>query len=146
MIKKKTCTKCKNDFSIDGFPTINKKTNKKSSLCANCKREYDREWWAKHKHLKLEEKRVRSKRRHKSLRLYIVNFLKKTKCILCEISDWRVLEFHHRDQNEKKFNLANGPSYSLREIKIEIAKCDVVCANCHKIITMNQFGYYDGLV
>lgn len=41
-----------------------------------------------------------------------------------------VMDFDHRE--DKKFNIASWRSHSLQEILQEIAKCDVVCANCHR--------------
>jgi len=55
--------------------------------------------------------------------------------------DWRVLEFDHV-KGEKKFDLANGASQSYESLKKEISKCEIVCANCHRIRTIKQFGYY----
>lgn len=51
------------------------------------------------------------------------------------------MDFDHV-RGEKKFNFGGGkmgmPSFSI--IEEEIAKCDVVCANCHRIRT-EQRGY-----
>ena len=44
------------------------------------------------------------------------------------------LDFDHRPGEEKKFNLSVGAaSKSWDSIMAEVAKCDVVCANCHRI-------------
>ncbi len=56
------------------------------------------------------------------------------------------LEFHHRDPSQKRFNLANAfqsPSqFSWDEILAEIAKCDLICSNCHRIEHSSR-GYDD---
>lgn len=46
------------------------------------------------------------------------------------------LDFHHRDPNEKEFQidlrrLGNG---NLDKLKQELDKCDLLCANCHREI------------
>lgn len=46
----------------------------------------------------------------------------------------RVLEFHHRNPDDKDFGIADMRTRSVETLDEEIAKCDVVCANCHKII------------
>jgi len=57
-----------------------------------------------------------------------------------------VMHFDHRDPATKKYNV--GKMYmscnSLSKIKEEIAKCDVVCANCHAMRTYKQnvTGYF----
>ena len=55
----------------------------------------------------------------------------------------QVLEFDHRDDEPKLFDVSDRmTSGNLEDLKREIAKCDVVCANCHRIRTVkrNQFG------
>jgi hypothetical protein len=54
------------------------------------------------------------------------------------------MEFDHRPGTEKQFNLnVHGlRSHSLEAVMNEMAKCDLVCANCHRVRTMarNQVG------
>ena len=45
------------------------------------------------------------------------------------------LEFHHLDANEKDFSIGNnGHTRSWERIRIELDKCIIVCANCHREI------------
>lgn len=44
-----------------------------------------------------------------------------------------VMEFDHK--RDKVFMLSNGHKFSWDNIKKEIKKCDVICANCHRIRT-----------
>lgn len=53
-------------------------------------------------------------------------------CADCGEMDPIVLEFHHRDPAEKKFNVASARGKSVPQLVSEIEKCDVVCANCHR--------------
>lgn len=57
-------------------------------------------------------------------------------CKRCGINDWRVLDFHHRDKQTKEFSIAKATrsGYSRERILQEIAKCDVLCANCHRLL------------
>jgi predicted HNH restriction endonuclease len=56
-------------------------------------------------------------------------------CKRCGFSDWRALDFHHTNGNSKDFSIANAISrcYSRERILQEIAKCEVLCSNCHRI-------------
>jgi hypothetical protein len=45
------------------------------------------------------------------------------------------MEFDHRDPSTKLFNPAGSLSRSHKALLAEIAKCDVVCANCHALRT-----------
>lgn len=43
------------------------------------------------------------------------------------------LEFHHRDPAEKDFAIGGaGTTRSFEAIKVELDKCDLLCANCHR--------------
>ena len=68
-------------------------------------------------------------------RAYIDSF-KQNPCLDCGQSyDPCVMDFHHRDGDEKSARLAIMASerYTYEAIDIEIAKCDVICANCHRL-------------
>jgi hypothetical protein len=53
-----------------------------------------------------------------------------------------VLDFDHRDPNEKSYQPAKlSETGSWEKMLAEIAKCDVVCANCHRERT-HQKGHY----
>ena len=57
------------------------------------------------------------------------------RCMRCHISDPRVLDFHHRDEKDKLFSVGEFRwAVGFDRIKKEIEKCDVVCANCHRIL------------
>jgi len=42
------------------------------------------------------------------------------------------LEFHHRDTSTKEFGVG-GYDGSLDRLRAEIQKCDLLCANCHRL-------------
>jgi hypothetical protein len=65
-------------------------------------------------------------------------------CLDCGNNDPRVLEFDHRPEEKKEFNISravSGSTRSWQSIKREIDKCDIVCSNCHKIRTMERGNY-----
>jgi hypothetical protein len=43
------------------------------------------------------------------------------------------MDFDHRPGAEKKFNIAQWRQFSAFELVAEIAKCDLVCSNCHRV-------------
>jgi hypothetical protein len=55
-------------------------------------------------------------------------------CGRCGNSDGRVLDFHHRNPGEKLFTISNRRTLGEKTILAEIEKCDVLCANCHRIV------------
>lgn len=65
---------------------------------------------------------------------------KELKCCRCGNNDFRVLEFDHKDRLQKDFCIGFGMArgYSLEKLKKEIEKCQVLCANCHRIKTWEE--------
>jgi hypothetical protein len=55
------------------------------------------------------------------------------KCEICGYSrSHRALSFHHIDPKEKAFTISNkGRTYSWDRLRAEVAKCILLCANCH---------------
>jgi hypothetical protein len=45
------------------------------------------------------------------------------------------LDFNHIDPSTKKFNLGEVGHRSIKLIMAEVEKCEVMCANCHRIHT-----------
>lgn len=64
--------------------------------------------------------------------LVIVIEAKSKPCMDCRQSyPHYVMDFDHR--GDKKFSIGKrGSKISLRALLLEIAKCDVVCSNCHR--------------
>ena len=56
------------------------------------------------------------------------------KCLNCPENDPVCLDFHHLNPEEKEIGLAAvvQQGWSKNRIFKEIAKCDVLCSNCHK--------------
>ena len=74
----------------------------------------------------------------------MVGYLETHPCVDCGNRDVRVLEFDHRDASTKGRDVAVlvGEGYALDRVKAEVAKCDVRCANCHRIRTHSQRGWW----
>ena len=55
------------------------------------------------------------------------------KCSICGYNkNISALEFHHIDPNEKEFHLGNAKTTNLDKLLLEMDKCVLVCANCHR--------------
>lgn len=56
-------------------------------------------------------------------------------CSRCRIADPRVLDFHHKKGEDKLFTVGGfRRAVGFDRIKREVEKCEVVCANCHRIV------------
>lgn len=90
-----------------------------------------------------QENREQYKRRNREKRERLRAALREVKSVPC--ADCRiqyphyVMDLDHRDPETKSFdpaNLVNRGSW--RIFQEEIAKCDVVCANCHRVRTFGR--------
>lgn len=61
-------------------------------------------------------------------------------CLDCGIKyPYFVMDFDHRPEEEKSFDVANSQmKKGWSKIEAEIAKCDVVCSNCHRLRTHSR--------
>lgn len=71
--------------------------------------------------------------RRKKIKKQFIEYKKELKCNRCDNGDYRVLEFHHINDN-KEFNISEMlRGHSFENILKEIEKCEILCANCHRI-------------
>lgn len=77
---------------------------------------------------------IRVSRRRKELKIKSIEYLG-NKCKDCNLKDTcpDIYDFHHVDPSKKDFNISrNGHIKSWDNLKIELDKCILLCANCHR--------------
>ena len=123
----KYCPGCRQTKSREDFHKNKARADGLRSYCKDCSTKKNREnpqWrqgWMK----------IRVEKFYK-----IVNEAKSVPCMDCGgVFPPCAMDFDHRDAEEKKFNIAQAASRTIDSLIEEIAKCDVVCANCHRIRT-----------
>jgi 5-methylcytosine-specific restriction endonuclease McrA len=91
----------------------------------------DQRWHYRHR----EHNTQRTLDRRDRLRTAVYEY-KRDHCVCqrCGEGDPVCLEFHHRDPDEKVRAIGEMITYGhgLDAVRAEIAKCDVLCANCHR--------------
>lgn len=110
----KRCGVCLQDKSCDEFPHAG--TEGRGYACNDCN--------------------VQNVRRYQAeKRQFVLEYLLDHPCVDCGVTNPIVLDFDHVT-GEKIGNVSEMiKSGSLRGIKEEIKKCEVRCANCHRIVT-----------
>ena len=93
--------------------------------------------------LKMEDRKRRlknKKRMQDKARTWIRGYLSEHPCVDCGNTDHRVLEFDHVDPEKKKFTICRKikDGVSLITLAKEVEKCQVRCANCHRIRTKEE--------
>ena len=73
------------------------------------------------------------RRRRKEYITWFEEIKSSLKCIKCRNNHPAVLDFHHRSKSEKIIAVSQLLwKNRIEELMIEIKKCDVLCANCHR--------------
>lgn len=105
----------------------------------NKQKEYAHKHYVNNKSKMLSKSRANNKIAIKRNVQYIKDYLETHPCVDCGNSNTIVLEFDHVSGN-KKMNLScmKYGAYSLKALKEEVAKCEVRCANCHRIATYER--------
>lgn len=134
----KTCKYCEKEFHgtkmnrlycSDKCQVKNTKIRKKKEYLENYRNNIPHK---KSKQQLLKEKRIRNKDLKNSIRKYILNFKFENGCTQCKDKRWFCLDFHHKHDKYKGVSKMISQGYSLKKIKQEISKCEILCANCHK--------------
>ena len=99
-------------------------------------------WYPENKRKQIESNtKSRQKRRH-DIYTQVAEIKEAAGCIDCGVKDHRVLDFDHV-RGEKKFNISWAVinAKAMKSILPEIEKCDIRCANCHRIATITRKQY-----
>lgn len=135
----KTCRRCNKTKTYDLFA---KRSASKDGYAVWCKQCFAENAAAKYQNDPAERQRksLNKSKMIDRVRNNLWQYLLEHPCVDCSNSDPRVLEFDHRDELLKKHNISEMFGWSWVAIQKEIDKCDVRCANCHRIRTQEQFG------
>ncbi len=108
-------------------------------MCRDCKRAYDNAHYRDRRDK--EQKLRRQVEWMRENRQRLGEFLADKSCEDCGNNNKVVLDFDHREGEEKKGNIADLVNrWCWDRLEGEIAKCDIVCANCHRIRTWERAG------
>ena len=92
---------------------------------------------AQHKSYLKHKKTVQQRGRAIILRnrKFVRRYRRLCKCRVCGENRPPCLDFHHRNPDEKVATIAYmiKNRQTIKRIKEEIRKCDVLCANCHRL-------------
>jgi len=113
-------------------------TSGRQTWCRACRRVYDRDYHARTRETRIAQKR----KRHLELRAWYLD-LKRAPCSDCKgVFAPEVMTWDHLPGSVKLDDVANllQRSHSKRVILREIAKSELVCANCHAIRSLERRG------
>lgn len=124
----KVCSKCKVSKTITDFNFRKRSTGLRLPYCRECGKQFTQSHYRRNKRQYIG----RSVRAKKQRREYLRQ-VKSRPCADCGVQyPYYVMDFDHREGEEKIFEMNRVNYVTMRTIKQEIEKCDVVCANCHR--------------
>jgi hypothetical protein len=102
--------------------------------------EYNRAHYKENREVYIQRARGRADAVRRERVAYLVDYFRTHPCTDCGEADPVVLEFDHL--GDKAFNISDGiRDRGWQALIDEIAKCEVVCANCHRRRTAKRAGY-----
>lgn len=126
--KIKICKKCKTN------PTTGR-----SSYCQACRKTYDKDYFKGH----VAEKSAAASQTKRQILDWYYGLKDNKLCLGCGGGPFRFyqMDYDHIPTRGKKFKEVSAMvrlGYSKEKIMAEIAKCQLICANCHRARTFNR--------
>lgn len=126
----KQCLKCLSVKKIEEFNFKNKLKNKRRAQCKICDSE-------NHKGLYRNSEKRRNDVKNRARvntewnRLFVRRYKTLVGCKDCGVKKYYLLDFHHNENKEANIS-AMVTQVALKTLKLEIKKCTILCANCHR--------------
>jgi len=142
------CSKCGKRTNTKGFATFRTRSGevRRRSVCKECRNQYGidnferLQEYRKQYNQKNKEQRIQKQSARRVAAKEYTDSCKDVPCMDCGIK-WPpvAMDFDHvRDGKVKTIASMVSQGYKIDLIKEEIAKCDIVCACCHRIRTANR--------
>jgi hypothetical protein len=133
------CGRCQQLKPLSEFNWRRRRRQQLDNLCRPCRSEYHAEHYQANRERYIDQARERKKALALERTTYLLDYFVSHPCVDCGESDPVVLEFDHLA--DKLFDIGQSLPYrNWQSILAEIAKCDVVCANCHRRRTGKRRG------
>jgi hypothetical protein len=131
--KDMVCSKCDKDIPEESF---NKKGAGRQPYCRLCTKQYRRQYYLSNKSLAIDKARTQKR----TARLTLAAYKESTPCKDCGgYFKACQLDFDHLVSETKAGDISRMVGRkSQTTLSKEIAKCDLVCANCHRLRTWNR--------
>ncbi|AFC22048.1 hypothetical protein GAP52_055A [Cronobacter phage vB_CsaP_GAP52] len=118
----KQCETCGGEFEA--------RTNNQRFCCESCR-------YKSHANTAKRISQIKDRRQRQ------LKFIRRVKtfygCSLCGYrGHYAALQFDHLDPSLKSFEMGQAHTRGMPQIKEEMRKCRILCANCHSIHTFNQ--------
>lgn len=127
---------------LSDFPYRSLAKGTRQWICLSCQRSYSRQWYQRNKERQRNTAR-RTAVRHRAIAAnFVRQYLASHPCETCGETDVLVLDFDHQRDKVADISAMVRHGWSTTTVALEIAKCRVLCANCHRRATALNGGWY----
>ena len=141
-----TCRECLELKEASDFSFRFKSKGIRKKRCRDCDKRYHDNYYLQNRKKEIARCKVNNVKTRERNRERLYRYFLSHSCVDCGNADPLVLEFDHV-RGEKKYNVSNMVyrAFSWKTILEEIGKCDIRCANCHRIRTAKQGCWFKSL-
>ena len=141
----KICNHCLQEKDENEFNWRYKTLGVRNKACKGCQHSFNKTYYeGDAKDIHLQKVKERSESAREVAREFVYQYLLSHPCSQCGETDPRVLEFHHVGNKDTEITRLVSGGWSVKRIQEEINKCKVLCANCHRRLTMTERGWFKG--
>ena len=134
------CGRCGQEKPVSQFNWRRQHIGQRDNYCRPCRADYHHEHYLANRQRYIDNAHRRTHAIALERARYIIGYFLTHPCVDCGETDPLVLEFDHL--HSKLFNISQAlRDRNWQSILDEIAKCEVVCANCHRRRTARQRGH-----
>lgn len=134
----KVCRKCNIEKHVDAFHRSS--TRGRQAYCKVCRKIVDNQFYRRD-----PDKRRQLAQNHRAATRALNQDLKNAPCADCgQVFHFAAMQWDHLPGTEKINEVSNLVGNGrTRQFLAEIAKCELVCANCHAVRTYNRLHHPD---
>ena len=135
----KTCSKCGLSLPLKKFPVNNTKKDGVDYSCRKCRSTYLRSHYLSNK----SQYKKRADAQRKKMQELLFSLKDGKSCKDCGRKfPSCAMDFDHKDRKLKLSDVGLLVSWGKETLLKEVGKCDLVCANCHRIRTAKKSGKF----
>jgi Zn finger protein HypA/HybF involved in hydrogenase expression len=138
----RTCRVCGAAKLLLEFPVRSPSRQTRQWICLACQRIYSQAWYKRNRAHQIAAARKNNLRRRERAAIQVRAVRQQLACIGCGESNPLVLDFHHLGRKTADISTMVRSGLPSSRIEEELAKCEPLCANCHRRKTAEQQGWW----
>ena len=139
------CRVCRETKTLSEFPFRSLARQTRQWICLACQRAYTMAWYERNRARQIATAHKNNVRRRKRAASQVRDVRARLACVGCGETNPIVLDFHHLRDKLSDISTMVRLGLPWSTIEAELAKCEPLCANCHRRETAKEQGWWKGL-